>query len=220
MTTTTENAVPVVLIEDDVPYRGYIAALLTGTGRIRVAAEASSADDGLKAVAAQQPRVVLLDLQLPDRLGETIIAPLLQAAPESRVVVLSGRDGDETVLAAIRAGACGYLLKGASSAEVVEAIDDALAGGAPMSPAIARKVVHLLRTAPAESATTTGMAVLTAREREVLELVANGASDKDAAARLGLARSTVKNVLQAIYGKWRVRSRTEAAAKFFKQAGV
>lgn len=220
MTDSATPQVHVALIEDDEPYRFYISALLETTGRLKVVAQAATAETGLREVVAQRPHVVLLDLRLPDRAGETIIGQLLEAVPGLRIVVLTGRDGDETVLASIRAGACGYLLKGASSDEVIGAVDDALAGGAPMSPAVARKVMDLLRAVPVTTDSADGLAVLTPREREVLELVATGGSDKEVAAQLGLSRSTVKNVLQAIYGKWRVRSRTEAAAKFFKATGA
>lgn len=220
MTDSATPQVHVALIEDDEPYRFYISALLETTGRLKVVAQAATAETGLREVVAQRPHVVLLDLRLPDRAGETIIGQLLEAVPGLRIVVLTGRDGDETVLASIRAGACGYLLKGASSDEVIGAVDDALAGGAPMSPAVARKVMDLLRAVPVTTDSADGLAVLTPRERDVLERVANGGSDKEVATQLGLSRSTVKNVLQAIYGKWRVRSRTEAAAKFFKEIGA
>lgn len=216
MAESTTNLVRVALIEDDEPFRFYISALLETTGRLQVVAQAATAEQGLREVAAQQPQVVLLDLRLPDRAGETIISQLLEALPGLRIVVLTGRDGDDAVLASIRAGACGYLLKGASSDEVIDAVEDAVAGGAPMSAAVARKVMDLLRAVPATADSADGLAVLTPRERDVLERVANGGSDKEVAAQLGLSRSTVKNVLQAIYGKWRVRSRTEAAAKYFR----
>jgi DNA-binding NarL/FixJ family response regulator len=220
MADAMENLIPVALIEDDAPYRAYIAALLESTGRMRVTAQGGTANAGLTAAMARRPRILLLDLHLPDRAGETIIAPLLAALPDLKIVVLSGHDGDDAVLAAIRAGACGYLLKGASSADVIDAVEDALCGGAPMSPSIARKVMQLLRSASVEARAADGLAVLTPREREVLELVANGSSDKEVAAALNLSRSTVKNVLQAVYGKWRVRTRTEAAAKFFRRNGA
>lgn len=217
MMDATNTPVPVVLIDDDAPYRAYIAALLDSTGQLKVAAQVATAEAGVGAVATALPQVVLLDIHLPDRSGETIIGQLLVAVPSLRIIVLSGRDDDDTVLASIRAGACGYLLKSASSAEVIDAVHDALAGGAPMSATIARKVMDLLRAIPVAPHAADGLAVLTPREHEVLELVANGGSDKEVAAQLNLSRSTVKNVLQSIYGKWRVRTRTEAAAKFFRQ---
>ncbi len=137
--------------------------------------------------------------------------------------MLSGRDAEEPVLGAIRAGAAGYLLKSASSAEILQALDDVCAGGAPMSPAIARRVLAMLREPPpgasaAAPATKAGaeLARLTEREREVLALVADGCADKEICARLGVVRSTVKNHLTAIYGKWRVQSRTQAAVRFVR----
>lgn len=139
---------------------------------------------------------------------------------------------DEVVLEAIRAGACGYVLKGASSDALIAAIKDALAGGAPMSPSIARRVLSLLRTLPpAEAEAADGVAakerdtgaerppMLTPRELEVVSLVAGGLGDKEIAERLGTAVSTVKNQPAGVYAKWRVRSRTEAAARFSRGAG-
>jgi DNA-binding NarL/FixJ family response regulator len=113
-------------------------------------------------------------------------------------------------------------LKSAGSAEIVEALDDAQAGGAPMSPSIAQRVLGLLREpvkAGGDKVEARELAQLTEREREVLALVANGDADKEICDKLGITRSTVKNHLTAIYDKWRVRSRTQAAVRFVKVTG-
>jgi DNA-binding NarL/FixJ family response regulator len=146
---------------------------------------------------------------------------LLAKFPGLTVVMLTARGDDDAILDAIKAGASGYITKGASSSEVITALDDALGGGAPMSPAIARRVLALMRDAPSPAAQTSAQRVhgaplppLTPREHDVLALVAAGASDKEAASRLGVSVSAVKQHLANIYTKWRVRSRTEAAIKF------
>ncbi len=209
--------IAVGLIEDDVPYRNYVAALLESTGDRRVAFAVGSAEEALREIAVTPVRVLLLDVGLPGMSGASAVTRLVAARPDVLVIMLTALDGDDLVLESLRAGACGYVLKGASSETVLEAVDDALAGGAPMSPVIARRVLALLRAAPATNAAVRAeekLAVLTPREEEVLARVAAGRSDKEIASELGTALSTVKNHLANVYAKWRVRSRTEAAVKF------
>ena len=229
----TPPKLPVALVEDDVPFRGYIAALVNSSERWRVVLEASSVEEALRGEEKTKPKVLLLDVDLPGTSGAAAVGKFIEAWPGVSVVMLSGLDQDEVVLEAIREGAGGYLRKDASSDEVLAALDDVVAGGAPMSPAIARRVLTLLRGVPAgavepERAATPGgaekrtermsavvaMPLLTPREHEVLAFVADGLGDKEIADRLGTAVSTIKNHLANVYGKWRVRSRTEAAIKF------
>lgn len=204
------------LVEDDAPYRAYMTALLESVDGRRVAFAVGSAEEGLKELAAARVRVLLLDVKLPGISGAVAVERILAAQPDLLVIMLTAVDAEEVVLQALRAGACGYLLKGVSSEAVLAAVDDALAGGAPMSPSIAKQVLALLRTAPVLPAKTNGekLTALTAREQEVLGRVAAGQSDKEIAAELGTAVSTVKNHLASVYAKWRVRSRTEAAVRF------
>jgi DNA-binding NarL/FixJ family response regulator len=225
--------ISVALVEDDVPFRGYIAALLNSSERWRVVLEAVSVEEALREGEKTKPKVLLLDVDLPGGSGATAVGKFIAAWPGVNVVMLSGLDRDEVVLEAIREGASGYMRKDASSDEVLAALDEVVAGGAPMSPAIAKRVLALLRGVPvgapeAERGAKPGraekrmervnagvaMPLLTPREHEVLAFVAGGLGDKEIADRLGTAVSTVKNHLANIYGKWRVRSRTEAAVKF------
>lgn len=214
------NAAPKValgLVEDDVPYRSYVSALLESTGDRRVAFAVGSAEEALREIASTPVRVLLLDVGLPGMSGASAVTKLVASRPDVLVIMLTALDGDDFVLESLRAGACGYVLKGASSEAVLGAVDDALAGGAPMSPTIARRVLALLRAGPAANAGARmeeKPAVLTPREEEVLARVAAGRSDKEIASELGTALSTVKNHLANVYAKWRVRSRTEAAVKF------
>jgi DNA-binding NarL/FixJ family response regulator len=216
----TPRLIDVGVIEDDAPYRSYLATLLAGSGRYALAAEADSAEVALAWPAGVTPALLLVDVMLPGRSGPSAVKELLARWPQVKVVMLTGRDADEPVLEAIRAGAAGYLLKSASSGEIIEALDDVRAGGAPMSPAIACRVLVLLRDPGASTSGSGGeLAQLTEREREVLALVAEGCADKEICTRLGITRSTVKNHLTAIYDKWRVRSRTQAAVRFVKVTG-
>lgn len=219
-TSVAAARIAVGLIEDDAPYRTYLETLL-GDGAYAVTARAGSAEEALAWPAAVRPVLLLVDVALPGRSGPASVQDFLARWPTAKVLMLTGRDADEPVLEAIRAGAAGYLLKSASSSEILEALDDVRAGGAPMSPAIARRVLTLLREPPPANASVASaagpeLALLTEREREVLALVADGCADKEICTRLGVTRSTVKNHLTAIYDKWRVRSRTHAAVRFVK----
>ncbi len=206
-----------VLIEDDVPFRTYVAGVLTATGRYAIVAQASTTEEAAAWPDALAPQLALVDYALPGASGADATRRLLARFPALPIVILTGHADDEIILDAVRAGASGYVLKGTASAALVEALDDAAAGGAPMTPAIARRVLALLRepAAPARAgAASAELRDLTPRERDALSLVADGATDKEAAARLGISLSAVKQHLANIYAKWRVRSRTEAAIKF------
>jgi len=216
--------VAVGLVEDDAPYRTYLRTLIEASDTFAVTAEAESAEATLAWPARVRPELLLVDVALPGRNGPAAVADFAAKWSGVKILMLTGRDADEPVLEAIRAGAAGYLLKSSSSAEIIEALDDVLRGGAPMSPAIARRVLGLLREPPAAKAGAANasgpeLALLTEREREVLALVADGCADKEICTRLGVTRSTVKNHLTAIYDKWRVRSRTQAAVRFVKITG-
>lgn len=210
----------VALVDDDPHFRLVVASVLAGSGRHEVAAAAGSAEEAAHWAPEIAPHVVLIDVGLPGRTGVELAGELAKKFPGALLIMVTGVRDDAVVLEAIRAGAVGYVLKDADTEDVVAAIDDALAGGAPMSPAIARRVLALMQAAPAgQPASPAELAALTARESEVLALVAEGASDKAVGEKLGVTRSTVKNCLLGIYGKWRVQTRTAAAVKFVRAGG-
>jgi DNA-binding NarL/FixJ family response regulator len=221
----TPGKIAVVLVEDDAPFRGYVAGVLAESGRYEVVAQAGSAEEAAAWRADLAPEVAIVDVMLPGVVGTVLARRLTERFPGVLVVMLTGRADDEAIAEAIRGGAIGYVLKGASSAAMLEALDDARAGGAPMSPAIARRVLALMREGPSGTVKAVAakgggeeLRALTERETEVLGRVAAGATDKEAAAQLGVSVSAIKAHLANIYAKWRVRSRTEAAIKF-TQAG-
>jgi two-component system NarL family response regulator len=210
------------LVDDDPHFRLVLGSLLAASGRHQVVATAGSAEEATKWPKDLRPDVLLLDVGLPGRTGVALAGELREKFPHALVVMITAADEDGVVLDAIRAGAVGYVLKTGDTERIIEAVDDALAGGAPMSPSIARRVLTLMQrqTAPSpRTAAPVELSVLTAREIAVLELVAQGASDKEIGAKLEVTRSTVKNCLLGIYGKWRVRSRTAAAVKFIRTEG-
>ncbi len=215
---SASGRVAVAVIEDDPHFRLFLESMLEASRRHRLVATACTAAEALAWTAETDPHVILVDVGLPDRSGAELVGPLLARHPRALVLMVTAESGAAVVLQAIQGGAVGYVLKGGHEEEILEAIDDALAGGAPMSPAIARKVLGLMRDGgTGKAAPKTGgseLAILTAREVDLLERVAAGAGDKEIGDALGLSRSTVKNALLVIYQKWRVRSRTEAAVKF------
>lgn len=221
----TSEKISVALVEDDAPFRAYVAGVLAESGRYEVVAQAGSAEEAAAWPGGLAPVLAIVDVMLPGLSGTVVTRRLTERFPGVLVVMLTGRADDEAIADAIRGGAIGYVLKGASSTAMIEALDDARAGGAPMSPAIARRVLALMREVPSGAAKAVAakgageeLRALTERETDVLGLVAAGATDKEAAAKLGVSVSAIKAHLANIYAKWRVRSRTEAAIKF-TQAG-
>jgi DNA-binding NarL/FixJ family response regulator len=195
------------LIEDDAAYRGPLADLLGA----RCVGAWPSVEAALPALPAAAPAAILLDIDLPGQPGHTAVGRVLAAAPGAAIVMLTAHDRAELVFESLRAGAVGYLLKSTPPDELLAAVDEAIAGGAPMSPAIARLVVaHFRGGAAPVDPRAAQLAALTPRERELLALIEGGASDKAAAARLGIAHGTARNSLSAIYRKLRVSGRTEA----------
>ena len=172
--------------------------------------------DGKKALAEipkLSPEVVLMDLHLPGLGGIECVRALKETHPRIEFLVLTTYDDTDLIFDALRAGASGYLLKRATTAELIDAIGEVNRGGSPMSMEIARRVVSHFRQArqPAREE-----AKLSNREREILELLTKGLTYKLIADRLGLSPYTVHNRLHGIYKKLQVQSRSEAVAKFLK----
>jgi DNA-binding NarL/FixJ family response regulator len=207
-----------VLIVDDHPtLRAGLRALLATDERLRVVAEASTGAGAITAVASSSPDVVLMDVQMPGVDGVEATRRIVDAAPHVAVVVLTMHEDDATVFAALRAGARGYLLKGASRAELLRAIHAAAAGEALFGPAIARRMMaYFGRPAPSAAPP---FPELTVREREILELIAAGRANADIADTLGVAPKTVRNHVSTVFAKLQVRDRAEAIVRA-REAGL
>lgn len=195
----------VLLVDDHPVVREGLAAVLEDTKDIRVAGSVGSAEEALASVAAGPPEVILLDLELPGMNGVEAIPRLTTAAPRSRIVVLTAYDTEERVLGALRAGAAGYVLKGAGAAEIVQAIRAVAAGGSYLTPRVAARVVAQVN-APRRSTT------LSDRERQVLRLVARGRANKQIARDLGITERTVKFHMTSIFNKLGANNRAQAIA--------
>ena len=205
-----EDAEPlrVVVVDDHPVYREGLAALLASVPGLTVVGTAA---DGLAAVALardEQPDVVVMDVQMPVLDGIEATRRVTAEQPSVGVVVLTMSEDDGTVFAAVRAGARGYLLKGADQEEVVRAITTVAAGGAVFGAALARRIAEFFTAGPTGPAT--AFPQLTAREREVLDLVAAGRSNARIAATLYLSPKTVRNNVSNVLAKLQVADRAEA----------
>jgi DNA-binding NarL/FixJ family response regulator len=194
----------ILLADDhDVVRRG-LTALLDGTDGFTVVGAASDGEQAVALAGEHQPDVVLMDLSMPGVDGIEATRRLMAERPESRVVVLTSFSDRERILDALDAGAVGYLLKDAEPDELLRGIEAAARGESPLAPKAAKAVL----TARAESRPATE---LTAREREVLALLAEGLANKQIARRLGIAEKTVKAHLTSVFQSIGVTDRTQAA---------
>ncbi|HYH30806.1 MAG TPA: response regulator transcription factor [Pseudonocardia sp.] len=204
--------VRVVLADDHPVYRDGLAALLRSIEGIDVVGTAA---DGLEAVvlaADLQPDVVVMDVQMPGLDGIEATRRVTADSPHVGVVVLTMSEEDATVFAAMRAGARGYLLKGANQAEIVRAVTAVAHGDAIFGPAIAQRVAGYFAAPPAAAAAP-AFPQLTARETEILELLAAGRSNAQIAASLYLSPKTVRNNVSNIFAKLHVADRAEAIVR-------
>jgi DNA-binding NarL/FixJ family response regulator len=192
-----------ILLADDHPVvRDGLAAMLGTAADLEVVGLAGSGTEALAAIAELRPDIVLLDLEMPGANGVEVTERLSKELPAVGVIVFTAFDRDEQILAAIKAGARGYLLKGAPRDEIFRAIRTVHAGGSLIEPVVASK---LLRRMQENSA-------LTAREREVLHLVAIGQANKQIANQLSVSERTIKFHVSSILAKLNARNRTEAIA--------
>ncbi len=200
-----------VMVVDDHPmWRDGVARDLEAAG-FTVVASADGVAAAARRAAAVQPDVVLMDMQLPDGNGAEATAQVLAGSPRSRVLVLSASDERDDVLEAVKAGALGYLVKSASAAELVAAVQATAAGQPVFTPGLAGLVLGEYRrmaTAPAD-ARGPARPALTERETEVLRMVAKGLSAKQIASRLSLSHRTVENHVQATLRKLQLANRVE-----------
>ena len=201
-----------VLVVEDQPHAArHIVRAVDRARGLRVAGVAGTLEQGLTMLERTQPRVVLVDLGLPDGSGIDLIRAASSVGWPCDSIVISVFADDRNVVGAIEAGAIGYLQKATKTADIARAIDDALAGGSPISPGVARRVLR--RFARGGAATPKpGPGPLTPREQEVLHLVAEGLQRREIAEALGIAIGTVGNHVHSIYRKLQVASNTGAVS--------
>jgi DNA-binding NarL/FixJ family response regulator len=204
----------VAIVEDHPITRKGLASQLARMDGIKLTAAYASAEEALRDLPGNLPEVVLMDINLPVRSGIECLIELKAKYPKLQILILTASDDGKQIFAALQAGASGYLLKGANQAELVAAIEDVHAGGAPMSAPIARKVVSYFHKIAKPSS---DLEKLTIREQAILTQLAKGSYYKEIASELGISSNTVRNHLHEIYNKLHVQSRTEAVLKFLNR---
>jgi DNA-binding NarL/FixJ family response regulator len=207
-----------VVVADDHPIvRDGLRALLGSLPDVEMVGEATTGREAVRSAVTDRPDVIVMDLRMPDLDGTTATAEICRVAPDVAVLVLTMLDDDDSVFAAMRAGARGYLVKGASQQEIVRAITAVAAGEAIFGPGVARRVLRYFASPPA--AAQPAFPELSPREREVLDLIAGGLTNAAIAGRLGLSAKTVGNHTSAIFAKLQVAGRAEAIIRA-REAGL
>ncbi len=205
------EAISVAIVEDDVRMRELLRLLLDGTPGYRCAGVFGSVEQALAGLPAPTPDVLLLDVHLPGVRGSTGVRLLRERHPGLQVLMLTVYAEDDLVFEAVCNGAVGYLLKSTPPADLLAAISEAHAGGAPMSPAVARKVLQLFRRMRPEPRPEP--ASLTPQELRLLRLLADGHSYESAGANLEISVNTVRKHVRSVYEKLHVHSKSEAVSK-------
>ncbi len=207
-----------VLLADDHPlYREGLRTLLSSTADAEVVGEAATGAEAVARALEMQPDVVVMDLQMPDGNGVEATRRITEASPHVGVLVLTMFEDDDSVFAAMRAGARGYLLKGSDSEETLRAVRAVAAGEAIFGPAVAHRLMAFF--AAGHAGPPQAFPELTDREREVLELIAQGESNAAIAARLVISQKTVRNHVSNIFTKLRVADRAQAIVRA-REAGL
>lgn len=206
--------IKILLADDQALFREGLRLLLSTQPDFDVVGEATNGEEALRLAAKLRPHIVLMDMRMPILDGVEATRRLTETQPDCRVIVLTTFDDDELVFEGLRAGAVGYLLKAVSTPRLLEAIRTVARGESILEPSVTAKVVaEFARLANQASRPQPLLNLLSEREREVLRLVAKGATNREIAAALYIAEGTVRNHLTTILSKLEVSDRTQAAVK-------
>lgn len=210
----TAGLTPVAVVEDNAGLRRSLERLLQRAPGLRCVGAWVDGETALARCTESPPDVVLMDINLPGMSGIECTARLKRLYPRVQVIMVTVYEDTDSIFRALKAGACGYLLKRATATEILDAIAEVRHGGAPMTSEIARRVVEAFQSPPPVEA---AAAVLSSREEEILGLLSQGFSNKEIADKLSIAYQTVKVHLKHIYEKLHVRSRTEALLRYMEK---
>lgn len=211
---TPRPLIRVACVEDDPLFQALLKKVLIPEKGFDLVDVFNNAEQAVASIMDTRPDVVLLDLKLPGKTGIDCLHMVESHMPATAFVMLTGDDTPHQVFAALKAGACGYVLKTAPLEHLLEAVRTAALGGSPLSPTISRVVISAFQTKLA--APPARIPGITHRENELLGLFVKGLSAKEAAFEMGISYETVRDYLKTIYQKLKVRSRTEAVLKYVK----
>jgi DNA-binding NarL/FixJ family response regulator len=211
--TVADKAAPikVSIVEDNAALRGTLEKMFNDAGGIQCVSSHGTGEEAVQKIPLVNPDVALVDIHLPGMSGITCVSKLKSQLPTLQILMLTRYEQNDLIFNSIREGASGYLLKNTPLAELINAVEQVHAGGAPMTLQIARNVMDHFRKIQQPAA---DVEKLTPREQEVLALLAKGYLYKQIGDELGISINTLRNRLRAIYEKLHVHSRTEATVKF------
>ena len=205
--------IKVAIVDDDEGIRASLATLIRRAAAFKLTGDYPDAENALKEIPVNPPDVVLMDINLPGLKGPECVRQLKMQLPAVQFLMLTVYEDSESLFNSLKAGASGYLLKRTASARLLEAIRDVHAGGSPMTPQLARRVVQFF-TKPSKA--DPSMASLTPGEKEFLDQLANGYAYKEIADRMKISIDTVRSYVRTVYEKLHVHSRTEAVVKYLR----
>jgi DNA-binding NarL/FixJ family response regulator len=208
--------VRVLIVDDDDLMRAGLRAVLSSDATVEVVGEAGDGAEAPGAARRLRPDVVLMDIRMPGVDGIAATRDVLEAAPETRVVILTTFEEDDYIFGALGAGASGFLLKRTRPEDLIAAVHTIAAGDSLLAPSVTRRVIERMATAPAPVRPGRRLESLTPRERDVLELVARGLSNGEIATELVIEESTVKTHVKRILGKLGARDRVQAVIAAFE----
>jgi len=200
-----------MIVDDHEVVREGLRSLLRRRPELAVVAEASSVESAVAEARKSQPDVVIMDVRMPDGSGVEACREIRSERPDTKVIMLTSYADEEAVLSAIMAGAIGYLLKETGTRTLVEAIERAMRGESLLDPAVTQSVLQRMRNGKPEE-TDEDLARLSEQERKILDLIAEGKTNKEIAGDVFLSDKTVKNYVSSILSKLNLRRRSEAAA--------
>ena len=205
--------ISVCIVDDNKDIRSALEQIILMAEGYTLAGSFSDAEEALQKIPLAQPKVVLMDINMPGMKGMECVRQLKAQLPAVQFLMLTVYEDSDSLFASLKAGASGYLLKRTASARLLEAIRDVYAGGSPMTPQLARRVVQFF-SKPTEQ--TAPVSQLTTGEKEFLDQLANGYAYKEIAERMKISIDTVRSYVRTVYEKLHVHSRTEAVVKYLR----